>query len=427
MSARRSFGDLLAEIEHRDPVGDRHDELHHVLDQDDGELPLAREIDQQRIERSEFRGCAGRRPARRAAAGAARRRARARDRASSAGRNRARPPGCRGRAADRLVEQRVGVATACASVRLRRARRTERQVGRHARLIPTSTFSSTVMRWSSSIFWKVRAMPTAMRSCGGSGSTGRPVEHDAAARGRQKRETQLNTVDLPAPFGPISAWIEPSRHVHREIVDGAKAAEAHRQVLDREDRAHGAGCRTPAVDATAVSGFVEGLGACQQRFGKAPDAARHEHDGEDEDQAVDEFLPDQEPARRRAHHLGQQPEQRDADQRRRGSSRARRPRSWSAPGSAGQADGVGGHERLVERVHAAGNAGVDRGDHEGHDLGALTSMPEAAATCSLSRIAHIARPNFERVRYIGRQQHQRQDRSPSPGTRAGRCRRRSRG
>ena len=29
-----------------------------------------------------------------------------------------------------------------------------------------------------------------------------------------------------------------------------------------------------------------------------------------------------------------------------------------------------------------------------------TSMPDADATCSLSRIAHIARPNFEVVRYI---------------------------
>ena len=27
-------------------------------------------------------------------------------------------------------------------------------------------------------------------------------------------------------------------------------------------------------------------------------------------------------------------------------------------------------------------------------------MPEAAATCSLSRTAHIARPSFEVVRYI---------------------------
>ena len=33
-----------------------------------------------------------------------------------------------------------------------------------------------------------------------------------------------------------------------------------------------------------------------------------------------------------------------------------------------------------------------------HTFVLRTSMPEAAATCSLSRIAHIARPNFDIVR-----------------------------
>src|ERR1700674_1017504 len=38
---RRAFGDFLAEVEHRDAVGDRHDELHVMLDQEDGEALLA--------------------------------------------------------------------------------------------------------------------------------------------------------------------------------------------------------------------------------------------------------------------------------------------------------------------------------------------------------------------------------------------------
>ncbi len=43
---------------------------------------------------------------------------------------------------------------------------------------------------------------------------------------------QLNTVVLPAPFGPISAVISPRSAVERQIVDGDDAAEAHRQMLD---------------------------------------------------------------------------------------------------------------------------------------------------------------------------------------------------
>ena len=47
---------------------------------------------------------------------------------------------------------------------------------------------------------------------------------------------QLNTVVLPAPFGPITAVISRSRAAKESVVDGDQAAEAHGQVLDREDR-----------------------------------------------------------------------------------------------------------------------------------------------------------------------------------------------
>ena len=45
---------------------------------------------------------------------------------------------------------------------------------------------------------------------------------------------QLNTVVLPAPFGPISAVMLPCRDVERQIVDRDQAAEAHGQMLDAE-------------------------------------------------------------------------------------------------------------------------------------------------------------------------------------------------
>ena len=45
---------------------------------------------------------------------------------------------------------------------------------------------------------------------------------------------QLNTVVLPAPFGPISAVMVPCVDLEGQIVDRDQAAEAHGQVLDAE-------------------------------------------------------------------------------------------------------------------------------------------------------------------------------------------------
>ena len=46
---------------------------------------------------------------------------------------------------------------------------------------------------------------------------------------------QLNTVVLPAPFGPISAVIFLRCALKREVVDRDDAAEAHRQMFDAEN------------------------------------------------------------------------------------------------------------------------------------------------------------------------------------------------
>src|SRR6266481_3308825 len=48
--ARRTFGDLLAEAQDRDPVRNRHDQLHHVLDQDDRELAPPRQVEQELVD-----------------------------------------------------------------------------------------------------------------------------------------------------------------------------------------------------------------------------------------------------------------------------------------------------------------------------------------------------------------------------------------
>ena len=54
MSFGRALGDLLAKIQNRDPVRNRHDELHDVLDQNDRYAALAHEVEQQRIDEGNF-------------------------------------------------------------------------------------------------------------------------------------------------------------------------------------------------------------------------------------------------------------------------------------------------------------------------------------------------------------------------------------
>ena len=46
--------------------------------------------------------------------------------------------------------------------------------------------------------------------------------------------TRLKNVVLPAPFGPISAWMSPGRDARAHVVERVEAAEALGQPFDRE-------------------------------------------------------------------------------------------------------------------------------------------------------------------------------------------------
>ena len=48
----------------------------------------------------------------------------------------------------------------------------------------------------------------------------------------------MNSVDLPAPFGPITERISRSRDVEGDVVDGDEPAEALGEVFDLEERGH---------------------------------------------------------------------------------------------------------------------------------------------------------------------------------------------
>ena len=79
---------------------------------------------------------------------------------------------------------------------------------------PTITFSSTLSAGKSARFWNVRAMP--MRAIREAGIDSRflPSNTIAPLVGRYRRLTQLNSVVLPAPLGPISAQIWPASIVN---------------------------------------------------------------------------------------------------------------------------------------------------------------------------------------------------------------------
>ena len=120
---------------------------------------------------------------------------------------------------------------------LRGGRSPARRAGRRSRLPtcacrPTSTFSSAVRSANRPPFWNVRRTPRAEIACGvrlpGSPRRGTGCGRRSATT---LPEMALNSVVLPAPFGPISAQISPAldaeRHVDRRR-PGRRTARSRR-------------------------------------------------------------------------------------------------------------------------------------------------------------------------------------------------------
>ena len=91
-----------------------------------------------------------------------------------------------------------------------------RATGRKKRKIRPSTASTASMTLLSPDIsgaieetWKVRASPRRARAAASRSSIGRPSKAMVPASGRISPTICLMSVDLPAPFGPISAWISP--------------------------------------------------------------------------------------------------------------------------------------------------------------------------------------------------------------------------
>ena len=77
------------------------------------------------------------------------------------------------------------------------------------RCAPTITFSSTVRPGNSPTPWSVRAIPSEARRSGATRVIGWPRQLSVPEFGRTNPQMTLNSVVLPAPFGPITPSTSP--------------------------------------------------------------------------------------------------------------------------------------------------------------------------------------------------------------------------
>ena len=208
----RPFGDLPAEIQHRDGVRGVHHQLHVVLDQQHRGAALGDGADR-----------------RRQALGFVRRQSRR-------GLVEQQQPGLRGERASDFQEPLLAIGE-CARLRFGGASssptkssssRARASISRSAcrvrrvrssadstppsvwRWQPTWMFSSTERFWNSCTSWKVRTRPAAAIASGGRAVMSFPAKMMRPASGVWNPEIRLNSVVLPAPLGPITAVTPPS-------------------------------------------------------------------------------------------------------------------------------------------------------------------------------------------------------------------------
>ncbi len=104
--------------------------------------------------------------------------------------------------------------SASAASRSARSAATGRQ---KRRLLPlractaSARLSRTVKVLNSRVIWKERARPRATRSWVDSAVTSAPSKRTRPASGRRCPDSCATRLVLPAPFGPIRAWISPGR------------------------------------------------------------------------------------------------------------------------------------------------------------------------------------------------------------------------
>ena len=77
--------------------------------------------------------------------------------------------------------------------------------------MPSTMFSATVREGTSMKCWCTMPIPFAMAAFGEESTTFSPLITISPSSGCSRPKRIFISVDLPAPFSPISAWISPLR------------------------------------------------------------------------------------------------------------------------------------------------------------------------------------------------------------------------
>ena len=106
----------------------------------------------------------------------------------------------------------------------------------------SATLSSTGKSRKMLVIWNERASPRADRAWTGRRVTSAPAKRMRPASGCSSPASWATSVVLPAPLGPITAWISPGSHREAHAVGGDDAAEPLGQPFRLEERlSHGGG------------------------------------------------------------------------------------------------------------------------------------------------------------------------------------------
>src|SRR5262249_30142042 len=140
------------------------------------------------------------------------------------------------------------------------------------------TFSRAVSAGKMWQSWKVRAIPFCATTCTGSPVIFSPANMTSPAVGFSTLVIRLNTVDLPAPFGPMTARILPES---RLMSTASTATSAPKRRTNPRHSSSGIGC-------PLAGGAWDDRLLLKARSHDAPNALRREHDEGDEDRTEDE-------------------------------------------------------------------------------------------------------------------------------------------
>ena len=105
--------------------------------------------------------------------------------------------------------------------------------------MPTITFSSSVISLKMRMFWNVRAMPLRVIWCGLRPSSVAPSSVMSPVVGGSRPVIRLNTVVLPAPFGPIRPEIVPGRTAKETSCSTFRPPKWRDTLVSVEELAHG--------------------------------------------------------------------------------------------------------------------------------------------------------------------------------------------